>query len=124
MVLLRWENYTILIANLTDPFKVVLIAHVPYGDSYIALDELFMSNCEKENLRGVKTIRQSPLKYLKRDALLKSGCLKDEFRCQSSLCISKDRICNLHHDCSDGEDESLTVCGMGPVHMVQPVPIG
>ncbi len=37
-------------------------------------------------------------------------CLKGQFRCDSNMCLSKEKLCNDVADCKDESDEDPTLC--------------
>ncbi|XP_074663203.1 ALK tyrosine kinase receptor-like [Tubulanus polymorphus] len=82
-----WAEHKMDIGALSEPFKIQFEIIRGTGDKGLfAIDSISLPNCSKDH----------PTNYT---------CGINEFQCNNSLCISKDRLCDFSKDCYYGEDE-------------------
>ncbi|PSN50091.1 hypothetical protein C0J52_15468 [Blattella germanica] len=86
----KWEQRKYKIGKKLQPFNLIL--EVVPGDfpALFALDSLRLINCFKST--------EEPTHH-------NGECKERQFRCKNNKCIDRSRICDLHKDCPDGEDE-------------------
>ncbi|XP_076318623.1 tyrosine-protein kinase receptor-like isoform X2 [Tachypleus tridentatus] len=81
----RWEIYKKTIGRIPKPFQVII--EIEEGSEFaghVAIDNLQLKHCVREA-------------YI--------PCSPNHFQCVSKSCINRNKVCDIHLDCQEGEDE-------------------